>query len=135
LKWGKPRNLGAVIDQQGLPADDASAASDAQQGDGLGLALRELKPVRVVSAADEPVGGHRTDYTGPANITPAPAEAEALGRSADRHDREARFHDRLAAEASGHLYFAFLHAAEAHRAAAQQARALLAATRRDQQTT
>jgi hypothetical protein len=123
-----------VIDRQGLPADDASTASDAQQGNGLGLALRELKPVRAVSAADEPVGGHRTDYTGRENITSAPAEAEALGWSADRHDREARFHDRLAAEASGHLYFAFLHAAEAHRAAAREARAAAAATRRGEQT-
>jgi len=32
----------------------------------------------------------------------------------------------LAAETSGHLYFGFLHAAEAHRAAARRDRALAA---------
>jgi hypothetical protein len=123
-----------VIDRQGAPADDASAASDAQQGDGLGRALGELEPVGAVSADDETVGGHRTGSAYRESTTPAPANADELERCADGHDREARLHDRWAAEASGYLYVAFLHAAETHRAVAREARVAAAATRRGAQT-
>jgi hypothetical protein len=51
---------------------------------------------------------------------------EEFQRSARRHDCEASLLDRFAAETGGCLHFAFLHAAEAYRAAAQQDRALAA---------
>ena len=44
--------------------------------------------------------------------------------AADTHDREALLHDELAAATNGWLHIGFLHAAEAHRAAARQERAL-----------
>ncbi|MDZ4270177.1 MAG: hypothetical protein U1D00_31620 [Mycobacterium sp.] len=47
-------------------------------------------------------------------------------RSAQQHDHEAGLNYGLAAETSGHLHFGFLHAAEAHRAAARRDRALAA---------
>jgi hypothetical protein len=59
-------------------------------------------------------------------LAPTPAEADEFERSAREHDRQASFHDRLAAETGGYLYFAFLHAAEVHRAAARRDRALAA---------
>jgi hypothetical protein len=59
-------------------------------------------------------------------VAPTPAEADEFERSARIHDREARLHDRLAAETGGCLYFAFLHVAEVHRAAARRDRALAA---------
>ena len=51
---------------------------------------------------------------------------DEIERSADAHEHEARLHDRLAAQTPGCLYFAFLHAAEAHRIAARRARSLAA---------
>jgi hypothetical protein len=62
------------------------------------------------------------------------AEVDRFERSAHRHDHEASLHDRLAATASGWLYFGFLHAAEAHRAAARRDRALAAAGKQVQRT-
>jgi hypothetical protein len=45
-----------------------------------------------------------------------------IEQSAHAHEHEALLHDRLAAQTPGCLYFAFLHAAEAHRVAARRAR-------------
>jgi hypothetical protein len=39
-------------------------------------------------------------------------------QAADEHDREAQRYEKLAADTRGCLYMGFLHAAEAHRAAA-----------------
>jgi hypothetical protein len=98
-----------VIDRQGRPADHASAPSDALTGDEL-------------TTGDAP------------SENLAPAQADRFERSAHSHDHEASLHDRLAAAASGWLYFGFLHAAEAHRTAARRDRALAAAERRRQPT-
>ena len=43
-------------------------------------------------------------------------------RAADEHDRVAQRYEKLAADTRGWLYMGFLHAAEAHRAAARQIR-------------
>jgi hypothetical protein len=44
-------------------------------------------------------------------------------QAADEHDREAQRYEKLAADTCGWLYMGFLHAAEAHRAAARRIRA------------
>jgi hypothetical protein len=118
---GKTSYYRRVVDPQGLSAENASATSDAQPRDDLGRALRGLTPLRGASVDDEPVGA-RADACRD-TVATAPEAGEELKRSADRHEREARLHDRLAAEASGYLRLGFLHAAEAHRAAAWRARA------------
>jgi hypothetical protein len=94
----KRRNICAVIDRWG-PLGGGNATSDAQL---------EKDSARVINGAEQNRGA-----------ADQPHESE---RSARRHDREASLHERLAAETSGCLYFAFLHAAEAHRAAARQER-------------
>ena len=100
-----------MIDPHGPPADDAGAPSDALPGN------------RVATG--------ETPSESPAS---ARAEADLFERSAHRHDHEASLYDRLAAGASGWLYFGFLHAAEAHRAAARRDRASAAAERRGRPT-
>lgn len=57
----------------------------------------------------------------------ARADTLEFERSAHRHDQEARLYDQLAAETCGPLHLGFLHAAEAHRVAARQDRAMGAA--------
>ena len=97
-----------MIDRWG-PLDDGHATSDAQLDDNSARTRQGSEQVRVVS-----------------DDLPARAEAHEPERSARRHDHEACLHDRLAAETQGWLYFAFLHAAEAHRAAARRERGALA---------
>src|SRR4029077_14928445 len=79
------RSIRTVIDRHGPPADDAGAPSDALPGN------------RVTTG--------ETPSESPAS---ARAEADLFERSAHRHDHEASLHDRLAAGASGWLYFGFL---------------------------
>jgi hypothetical protein len=61
-------------------------------------------------------GGVRPPFPG------VPAEAVEFLRSAHNHDQQAQLHDQWAAETSDFLRFGFLHAAEAHRAAARKDR-------------
>ena len=122
-----------MIDREGPPADEALATFDSQRNVALRGQVQGLTSNGVVVAENslsvDPVGA--AVHMSPA---PDPAEADQFERSAHNHDCEAILHDRLASETCGCLYFGFLHAAEAHRAAARQDRESAAAKESDQQT-
>lgn len=109
-----------MIDREGPPADDALATFDSQRNAPL------RGPVQSLTSNGLVVAEH--------SLNVDPVGADQFERSAHRHDHEAILHDRLAAETYGCLYFGFLHAAEAHRAAARQDRASAAAKESNQQT-
>jgi hypothetical protein len=122
-----------VIDREGPPADEALATFDPQRNDSLRGPVQGLTSNGIV-VAENSLG---VDPVGTAvRMSPAPetTEADQFERSAHKHDCEAILHDQLASETCGCLYFGFLHAAEAHRAAARQDRASAAAKEPGQQT-
>jgi len=98
---------------------------DMKTGGGLGPPRRESAQDSAEPSAPAAAGA---DQNRDGDLDPGlPADTLELERSARRHDQEARVYDQWAAETRGPLHLGFLHAAEAHRAAARQDRAMGAA--------